>query len=161
MTPTRFRAAVVLATAVLIATGCGAGGASPSEPTRSLEVVQTPDLTPDIPPSTTSGSPAPILLPAEIVEPILDDAAARSGVARDQLVVARAEPVTWPDGGLGCPEPGMMYIQVLVDGYWVVVQTGKQELDYRGSERGVFRLCPQPAEQRRGPADPGGGGGAT
>lgn len=130
-------------------------------------MIQTPDLTPDLTAGLTPDldqapgvpSPAAINLPAEIVDPLLDDAATRSGVPRDQLVVARAEPVTWPDGGLGCPEPGMMYIQVLVDGYWVVIQTGKQELDYRGTDRGGFRLCSRPAGERRPPADPGGGAG--
>jgi hypothetical protein len=129
-------------------------------------VIQTPDLTPDLTAGLTPDpeqapsvpSPAAVNLPADIVDPILDDAAARSGVPRDQLVVTRAEPVVWPDGGLGCPEPGVMYIQVLVDGYWVVVHTGKQELDYRGGERGGFRLCTSEQRDRQLPVNPGGGG---
>jgi hypothetical protein len=36
--------------------------------------------------------------------------------------VVQAEAVTWPDGALGCPEPGIVYTQALVPGYWVVVE---------------------------------------
>jgi hypothetical protein len=90
-------------------------------------------------------------LPGQVLEPILDHAARATGVERNGLEVIRAEAVTWPDGSLGCPQPGMMYIQVLVEGYWIVVRAGDEELDYRG--RGAeFRLCTLPPGERRPPA---------
>jgi hypothetical protein len=76
-----------------------------------------------------------------VLNQILDDAATRSGVPRGQLEVKRAEAVTWPDGSLGCPEPGVLYTQALVDGFWVEVRAGDAVLDYRGSGRD-FKLCP-------------------
>jgi hypothetical protein len=30
----------------------------------------------------------------------------------------------WNDGSLGCPEPGMMYTQALVNGYWLIIEAG-------------------------------------
>src|SRR5262245_20683020 len=45
-----------------------------------------------------------------------DDLAGRLGVDVGQIEVVEARAVTWPDGSLGCPQPGMAYPQVLVDG---------------------------------------------
>ena len=50
-----------------------------------------------------------------ILEPILKEAAALAKVDRKQLVNVRAESVVWNDGSLGCPEPGMMYMQALLN----------------------------------------------
>ncbi len=40
----------------------------------------------------------------------------------EEITVASWEPVDWPDTSLGCPEPGMMYAQVIVPGYRVVLE---------------------------------------
>ena len=39
----------------------------------------------------------------------------------DQVKVLTVESVTWSDGSLGCPEPGMMYTQALVRGHRIRV----------------------------------------
>jgi hypothetical protein len=100
-------------------------------------------------------SMSPGQLPAAIMEPILTDAASRAGLDVEQMVVVRAEAVTWPNPGLGCPEPGMAYPQVLVDGYWVVVEASGMEYDYRGRRAGEFRLCELPKPQRQQPVEGG------
>jgi hypothetical protein len=89
------------------------------------------------------GSSAPIvdIAPATL-QPIVADAANRAGVTPDQVVVVSAESVTFPDGGLGCPEPGMAYTQMLVDGYKIVLEANGITYDYRGSGTN-FRLCTQ------------------
>ncbi len=83
-------------------------------------------------------------VPNAILEPILADASERAGVDEDEIELMRGEAVTWTDGSLGCPEPGMMYTQALVDGYHVVLDAGGQELDYRVDRSGGFRLCENP-----------------
>jgi hypothetical protein len=75
------------------------------------------------------------------MEDIRADLAERSGAAREEMVVIRDQAVTWSDGSLGCPQPGVFYTQALVPGYWVVLQVGEVEYDYRASERGYFVLC--------------------
>jgi hypothetical protein len=90
----------------------------------------------------------PALLPQ-----LLDDAAQRSGVARERLHVASAQTVTWPDGALGCPQPGRLYTQALVPGWRVVIAApGAAALLYHGSERGGWLYCPA---DRATPALPG------
>ena len=81
-------------------------------------------------------------VPQTILESILQEAAALAKVARDQLVIVRAESVVWNDGSLGCPEPGMMYTQALVNGYWVMIEAAGQKYDFRVGSGGSFRLCP-------------------
>ena len=42
-----------------------------------------------------------------------------TGVDPSLLTVTRTEPVTWHDSSLGCPQPGIQYLQVLTPGYRV------------------------------------------
>src|SRR5438046_8329384 len=74
-------------------------------------------------------------VPQAILDPILKEAAALAKVDRDQLVLVRAESVVWNDGALGCPAPGMMYTQALVNGYWVVIKAAAQTYDFRVGNR--------------------------
>ena len=76
------------------------------------------------------------------VDAALADAAKRTGLKRANLTVLSAVAVTWSDGSLGCPEPGMMYTQALVSGYRVQIRAGGQELDYHASRMGLPMLCP-------------------
>lgn len=70
------------------------------------------------------------------------DAARRSGVAADALQLVSAERVTWRDGGLGCPQPGMAYTMALVPGFRVVLKAGSESFDYHADQRGNLLLCP-------------------
>ena len=72
---------------------------------------------------------------------LLEDAAARLAVAREDLTVTRIEARAWPDAALGCPEPGTFYAQVVTPGFLVVVTTGGQELQYHTDDRGTFVSC--------------------
>jgi hypothetical protein len=71
----------------------------------------------------------------------MTDAASRAGIGVDAVTVLSSVFKDWPDGSLGCPEPGMLYTQVVTPGYQVVVEAGGEEYDYRMGRRGNFRLC--------------------
>ena len=61
--------------------------------------------------------------------------------------VVSADAVTWPDGSLGCPRPDQMYIQVLTDGFRVVLEAGGRQATFhtgRGNPPAVVR-CDNPA----------------
>lgn len=70
------------------------------------------------------------------------DAAQRSGLAAESIELVKAEAVTWPDGSLGCPKPGMGYTQALVPGYRIRLRAKGAVLDYHLSDRGKLVLCP-------------------
>jgi hypothetical protein len=92
----------------------------------------------------TIGETSPVRgeVPQAMLESILKEAAALAKVDRREIKIVRAESVVWSDGSLGCPEPGMMYTQALVNGYWVVIEAGGQKYDFRVGRDGSFRLCP-------------------
>ena len=77
-----------------------------------------------------------------IIDAALADAARRTGMPVSALVVASAEAVVWPDGSLGCPQPGIAYTMALVAGYRVRVRAGSELFDYHASGRGYLVLCP-------------------
>lgn len=92
-------------------------------------------------PSGTNGGAS---LPAAIIDPIVADAAAGLGVDPSAVKVISAEARTYGDSSLGCPRPGEMYTQAVVDGYQVIVEVNGTQLDYRGSGPGRFRICENP-----------------
>lgn len=104
-----------------------------------------PRLTPSPDPDTST--PVAGEVPAEYLDPVIADAAGRAGAAPGDVRVTRAQAKQWSDGSLGCPQPGQMYTQALVDGYWVELDVGGQPFDYRLNERGTFRLCTSPSLQ--------------
>src|SRR4051812_40757665 len=68
---------------------------------------------PPIEPELTTGPIDPALQPQ--IEIAQQDLGARLNFANWwEIEVLEARGVTWPDGGLGCPSPGLAYIQVLV-----------------------------------------------
>jgi hypothetical protein len=126
-------------------------------PDRSdLRLVETP--TPELE-RVEITPPEPILgeVPAEILAAIIADALERSGAQQDKVQVTRAEAVVWNDGALGCPQPGEMYIQVLINGYWVVLEVNGTVYDYRVSDKGSFKLCNGGGVLPVPPGDPGSG----
>jgi hypothetical protein len=84
----------------------------------------------------------------------LQDAAQRTRLDAARLRVALAEAVTWPDGALGCPEPGRQYAQALVSGYRIRIVAGSETLEYHGSQRGQPFFCPASRIQPPAAADP-------
>jgi hypothetical protein len=76
------------------------------------------------------------------IDAALNDAARHTQLDVAQLRVELAEAVTWPDGSLGCPQPGREYAQVLVQGYRIRIGTGAATLEYHASLRGEPFLCP-------------------
>ena len=104
-------------------------------------------------PTPETGSKTTVsAVPAEMIEAALADAAHRSTVARAEITVLSADPVTWADGSLGCPQPGMMYTQALVPGYRIVLQAGDQTLNYHAMSRGKPVFCPAGRVQAPVPA---------
>jgi len=82
-------------------------------------------------------------VPAGLMSSAIEDAAQRTSVRLAEITVLSAERVTWSDGSLGCPQPGMNYTQALVPGYRILVQAGGQVLRYHAGTRGNAQFCPE------------------
>lgn len=86
------------------------------------------------------------------------DLAQRLGIDAATIEVVSVEAVTWPDGSLGCPRPGMAYTQVLIDGLLVQLRANGQMYPYHGDGRQPLFLCdsqagPQSKPPRQSPSN--------
>jgi hypothetical protein len=144
--------ALALTVCILALTACGPGAATQS-PGPNATVAPTP-RPPDVPVATPPPAAIPPVtgVPPAILETVTAEAARLAGVYVDQVTIVSAAPTSWPDGSLGCPQPGEMYTQALVNGFWIVLQAGGAAYDFRVAADGSFRLCPHPVES--GGADP-------
>jgi hypothetical protein len=83
-----------------------------------------------------------------LVQTAIADLARRLSVSAADIAVVSATPVRWPDRSLGCPQPGMVYPQVSVDGARIELANDGAVYSYHhGGSRGPF-LCDPP---RRSP----------
>lgn len=65
-----------------------------------------------------------------VVKVAIADLAGRLRVSADEIKVVKVEEVTWPDASLGNPQPGMVYAQVLVPGYKVILEARGTQHEY-------------------------------
>ena len=76
-----------------------------------------------------------------LIEEARDHLAQQLSISGTEIVLVDAREVTWPDAGLGCPQPGMKYIQVPEDGALIILQAQGTSYEYHsGGKRGLF-LC--------------------
>lgn len=80
-------------------------------------------------------------IPEGLRAAIIRDAATRAGIGIEEVRVLKVQRSTWNDGSLGCPKPGEFYTQALVAGWWVVVDAGGTNFDYRAIDAGRFKIC--------------------
>lgn len=112
-------------------------------------------LTPTLPKSvervpTFESTPITGEVPQDLLAAVIDDLIDKQKLDRDAIEVIRAEFVVWNDGSLGCPQPGVVYTQATVPGYWIVLRANDAEYDYRASDRGYFMSCDQGLTLRGG-----------
>ena len=79
------------------------------------------------------------------VQPQIDlavaDLAARLSVDPSTITLVSAAFVVWPDKGLGCPQHGMEYLQVQVDGTLIELEAGGERYRYHSGEIRPPFLC--------------------
>ena len=129
------------------------GQATVGEPVAPVEV-DLSKLTPE--PADGSGEniimPAPGRPgpPADLLESVTLDLERRLNMTRSDagLVLESHEIMNWPDAGLGCPAPDMMYATVLTPGYQLQFLANGETYVYHTDMAGHFVLCVdgQPAD---------------
>ena len=114
------------------------------------------DGAPVVMPAPGRPGPAAMTIPdqfAAFADEILDDLSQRLDLAKEQVMVTHWEEVIWSDGSLGCPEPGLMYTQALVEGYQITLWAEGKEYDYHTRGLAHFLLCGKNGPQIVPPAD--------
>ena len=79
-----------------------------------------------------------------LVELAIQDLAARLNLDPELVTVIDFKPVTWPDSSLGCPQEGMMYAQVLTDGYLILLETNGKTYEYHAGKGSNVFYCENP-----------------
>lgn len=116
---------------------------TPARPPLQLDATLVPEGA--AAPTTPSGNaPTAASAPTAPVEVAKADLARRRSVAPDTIRVVEVRDVTWPDPSLGCPQPGMAYKQVPVDGLLIRLESGGQLFEYHSGGRRAPFLCEQP-----------------
>lgn len=65
------------------------------------------------------------------------------GLAEADITIVSAEPNEWRDSSLGCPKPGMNYLQVITPGYLITLEAqGKRYIYHSDTNQRVVR-CDQ------------------
>ncbi|WP_202875432.1 hypothetical protein, partial [Kribbella albertanoniae] len=96
-------------------------------------------------PTPTPGGAAPTGTPGgTTVEQATAHLAGKLGVQATAVKVVSAEEVTWSDGSMGCPEPGMMYTQALIDGMRIILEADGKRYEYHSGRQGAPFLCENP-----------------
>ena len=130
------RTTPLLAMLLIALAACGAGS------DLAVDATTTPPTTTPTTENETTTMPTSDLEQLPIVAPARADLAQRLGVEPEELEVISAEEVTWPDGSMGCPEPGMSYTQALVDGSKVVLGYDDRVYIYHAGDDDQPFLCP-------------------
>jgi hypothetical protein len=68
--------------------------------------------------------------------------AAELGVAPVDVTVVSTSQEVWPDASLGCPQPDMLYAQVVTSGFRVVVEAGGEQVEFHSDQSGNVVRCP-------------------
>lgn len=104
-----------------------------------------------MPTGVQTTEPVPTLEPAPLVvdlgraelSVLKADLAKKLQVSEKIFVTVVVEAVEWGDASLGCPEPGMMYAQVITPGHRVVLAVEGKQYTYHTALAGNFVLCEQ------------------
>jgi hypothetical protein len=109
--------------------------AVPSQPVPEKPMPSTTVPSQEITPAATGA-----LRPAA-VELAVADLAGQLGIAAEAITVRSVEAVEWSDASLGCPEPGMMYAQVITPGYRIVLEANGQSYEYHSGRSSTIVRC--------------------
>ena len=85
-------------------------------------------------------------VPSELIERMRAHLAADTGVDANTIKTECTMAVTWRDGAMGCPQPGMGYTQAVVAGYYVTFGVGNKVFHYHANRNGGFLRCAQPTQ---------------
>ena len=144
---TLWRTCMIGLLALSVLTACAALPADPAfSPLSPLATPASADASPGpavpeksmpTPPPVTA---APRVTPApqpDIRDLAVADLAARLSVNPAAITVQVVEPIEWPDASLGCPQPGMMYAQVITPGYRIVLEVNGKSYEYHTGGAGI------------------------
>lgn len=105
----------------------------------------TTDESPLPGPGVSPLSPLPTPLADSVASAAVAHLAAELEVPPEAVTILSSEAVEWPDASLGCPQPGMMYAQVVSPGYRFLMEVAGEQYDVHTDQTGQSVVICQPA----------------
>ncbi len=102
------------------------------EPVSPVPITKTMSITPGL---ITPKSKA-------VLKIAVDDLVRRLKVSTSAVKVIMASAVEWSDASLGCPQEGMVYAQITMPGYLIVLEAQGKQYTYHTNNRSFVVLCP-------------------
>ena len=142
---------VAFLTGILLA--CQSAASSPATIESVIPQQNTPETLPESSgtqePASTSTSEdtdmsTPIIPDAssdQVVNLVKQHLAKQLGISLDQITLSDLKPAVWRDAGLGCPKPGVDYIQIETPGYRIVLEAQGQTYNYHTDQTQRFVPC--------------------
>ena len=100
-------------------------------------------------PGGASPAPADDTQPPDAASrPLVDRArqalAQELGIGVDEVTMRGVEAVEWRNSGLGCPKPGMNYLQVITPGYRISLEAQGKSYEYHSDQSSRVVRCDLP-----------------
>jgi hypothetical protein len=132
---------IILFGSLFALAGCGA---TPEiEPAPAMETVVTPVIHPTKPAMDDLPDNLLAIVPDTLLALVKEDLATRLGVEMDVITPIFVVPAEWPDSSLGCPEPDMMYTQVITPGYQIRLMVDERPYIYHTDSDDHILYCPR------------------
>jgi hypothetical protein len=123
--------------------------------TPTIEVQATVSPAPTGPETVAPTQGDPTLMPATsqtpgtsglegLIEQARNDLSQRLSISAGQIKLIEATEVEWADSSLGCPQPGMSYLQVITPGYRIVLEASRTQYEYHSNRDTYFIYCENP-----------------
>jgi hypothetical protein len=130
---------------LFMVSGCGQM-TTPDAPTGSINTPETPAI-PNSPTQGEAKQMTPSLPTPEdpglqsLVEKAKSDLGERLSISLTQINLVEMTEVEWSDSSLGCPQPGMDYLQVITPGYLILLEADAQTYEYHSNRDTYFVYC--------------------
>jgi hypothetical protein len=94
-------------------------------------------------PAPTSGASDPASRP--LVDLARQDLAVQLSMKAEDITVTSVEAVEWRDSSLGCPRPGVNYLQVITPGYRITLAAQGRSYEYHTNRTSRVVRCDKPS----------------
>jgi hypothetical protein len=126
---------------IVLSAGCQPNPAGDEPSATSTPVSPTQgdaEMTPSLPTPADRGLQS-------LIDKAVADLAQRLSIPLDQITLVEVTPVVWPDSSLGCPQPGMVYTQVLAPGYLILLEANDTMYEYHANRATYVTFCENPS----------------
>lgn len=129
---------ILIVFVVWLLMGCAPAPAADIAPAPVIKATVVPTQIADNPPVEES-------VLQTLITQAQTDLASRLDIKINEITLLDAQPVNWSDSSLGCPQPEMMYAQVITPGYQIMLAVNERSYAYHTDETSHVIYCPQEA----------------